>query len=92
MIRIKINAEVPLPEIASALFQAAEQFQNDEYPDRLRDHMGNSIGWVEYDHRKSDEAEVSVTFIAGELYRWSGFPGSWEPFKPEAGQLMRMRR
>jgi len=92
MIRIKINGHVPLPEVASALFQAAEQIQNDELPDRLRDHIGNTIGWMEYDRPNTDEAEETVTFIAGELHRWTGFPGSWEPFKPAAGQLMRIRR
>ena len=92
MIRIRIADDQPVNKVAEALHGTAEKIENGERPEQIRDRQGHTIGSVEMDLRESTETEETVTIIAGEFYHWTGFPGTWEPFKPEAGQLMRMRR
>ena len=92
MIRIRIIDDQPLNEVAEALYRTAEKIENGERPEQIRDRQGNTVGFVEMDLREATETEETVTFIAGVLHHWTGFPGTWEPFKPETGQLMRVRR
>jgi hypothetical protein len=92
MIRIRFVGVQEVTNVAEVLLMTGEQIRNGERPGRIHDQQGHAIGFVEMDFHAPIETEETVTFIAGELYRWAGFPGSWERFTPTAGQLMRMHR
>ena len=36
------------------------------------------------------ETEITVSMIAGRLYRWIYVPGEWRPFVPQPGNLLRV--
>jgi hypothetical protein len=36
------------------------------------------------------EPEIIITMIAGVIHRWVFWPGSWEPFVPQPGDLLRV--
>jgi hypothetical protein len=44
----------------------------------------------ENDQPQIMETEAVITMIAGVIHRWNYFPGSWEPFTPQAGDLLRV--
>jgi hypothetical protein len=36
------------------------------------------------------EPEIIITMIAGVIHRWIYWPGSWVPFVPQPGDLLRV--
>jgi hypothetical protein len=36
------------------------------------------------------EPEIVITIIAGVIHRWMFWPGTWKPFVPQPGNLLRV--
>lgn len=36
------------------------------------------------------EPEIVITMIAGVIHRWNFWPGTWEPYIPQPGDLLRV--